>query len=423
MRARRGEAYGGRWLLCIEAHVSPSHGLGDDPKQAITPKVLAGVDYPGQSPSCSALFHSGCPYCFMKQKLAKIRAKIDSLDQKTVKLLNARLKCAQEIGELKRGTKGRIYVAEREADVLRRVQAANTGPLKPAALQAIYREIMSAAIALEKPLCIAYLGPEATNTHQAALRKFGSSVEYRPISTIADIFTAVEKRRGGLRRRPGGRIPPRAPCATRSTCLSKRRSRSSRRFTRISITRSFPTNRWRKSKKVYSKDQALAQCRRWLQRHLPHAQLVDVDSTALGVQIAAKEKGAAAVAPRLAGERYGVPVAAAHIQDLKNNTSRFVFLGREASGSAGSGNDKTSLLVSLHHEPGALLHALAPFNRRKLNLTRIESRPSRLRPWDYIFFLDVTGHYEDPAMQAALKELSRKCPLVKWLGSYPVAKR
>jgi chorismate mutase/prephenate dehydratase len=116
-------------------------------------------------------------------------------------------------------------------------------------------------------------------------------------------------------------------------------------------------------------------------------------------------------------------VAATHIQDLKNNTSRFVFLGREASGSAGSGHDKTSLLVSLHHEPGALLHALQPFNRRKLNLTRIESRPSRLKPWDYIFFLDVTGHYEDPAMQAALKELSRKCPLVKWLGSYPVAKR
>ena len=127
----------------------------------------------------------------MKKELAQIRAKIDSLDQKVVKLLNTRLKCAQAIGELKRGSKTRIYVAEREADVLRRVQASNSGPIKPAALQAIYREIMSAALALEKPLCIAYLGPEATNTHQAALRKFGSSVEYRAIPTIADIFTAV----------------------------------------------------------------------------------------------------------------------------------------------------------------------------------------------------------------------------------------
>lgn len=358
----------------------------------------------------------------MKEKLAKIRDQIDDLDRKVVRLLNTRLKCAQKIGELKRGTKGRIYVAEREADVLRRVQAANTGPLKPAALQAIYREIMSAAIALEKPLCIAYLGPEATNTHQAALRKFGSSVDYRPISTIADIFTAVEKGEADF-----GVVP-----MENSTQGSVRDSLDLFVETPLKIVAELhqdidhtllSNEPLAKIRKVYSKDQALAQCRHWLQRHLPHAQQVDVDSTALGVQIAAKEKGAAAIAPRLAGERYGVPVAAAHIQDLKNNTSRFVFLGREASGSAGSGNDKTSLLVSLHHEPGALLHALAPFNRRKLNLTRIESRPSRLKPWDYIFFLDVTGHYEDPAMQAALKELSRKCPLVKWLGSYPAAKK
>ena len=143
-----------------------------------------------------------------------------------------------------------------------------------------------------------------------------------------------------------------------------------------------------KIKKVYSKDQALAQCRRWLQRHLPHAQLIDVDSTALGVQRAAKEKGAAAVAPPLAAERYGVPVQAEHIQDAKNNTSRFGILGREGSGVVGGGQDKTSLLVSLHHEPGALLRALQPFDKRKLNLTRIEiPRPQpAFRPWDYIFF-------------------------------------
>ena len=358
----------------------------------------------------------------MKKKLARIRARIDSLDEKVVRLLNTRLKCAREIGELKRGAKTRIYVAEREADVLRRVQASNSGPLKPAALQAIYREIMSAALALEKPLCIAYLGPEATNTHQAALRKFGSSVDYRPIPTIADIFTAVEKGEADY-----GVVP-----VENSTEGSVRDSLDLFVETPLKIVAEIHQEiehtllshePMAKIRKVYSKDQALAQCRRWLQRQLPHAQLVDVDSTALGVQIAAKEKGAAAIAPRLAGERYGVPVVATHIQDLKNNTSRFVFLGREASGSAGSGHDKTSLLVSLHHEPGALLHALQPFNRRKLNLTRIESRPSRLRPWDYIFFLDVTGHYEDPAMQAALKELSKKCPLVKWLGSYPVARR
>lgn len=357
----------------------------------------------------------------MKKKLARIRGEIDALDQRVVRLLNARLKLAQTIGELKRGARGRIYVAEREAQVLRRVQAANRGPLKPAALSAVYREIMSAALALEKPLVIAYLGPEATNTHQAALKKFGASVDYRPMQALADVFAAVEKGEADY-----GVVP-----VENSTEGSVRDSLDLFVETPLKIVAEMQLSidhalisrePFARIKKVYSKDQALAQCRRWLQRHLPHAQLVDVDSTAQGVQRAAREKGAAAVAPRLAAERYGVPVQADHIQDQKNNTSRFGILGREASGTVGGGHDKTSLLVSLHHEPGALLRALQPFDRRKLNLTRIESRPSRLRPWDYIFFLDVTGHYEDPAMQAALKQLRRQCPLVKWLGSYPTAK-
>lgn len=357
----------------------------------------------------------------MKKELSAIRQKIDAIDERVVGLLNARLKLAQRVGELKRDHRSRIYVAEREADVFRRVAAVNKGPLKPAALQAIYREIMSAALALEKPLVIAYLGPEATNTHAAALKKFGASVEYRPMPSLADVFTAVEKGEADY-----GVVP-----IENSTEGSVRDSLDLFVETPLKIVSElqleiehtlFSNEPLADIRRIYSKDQALAQCRRWLQRHLPHAQLVDVDSTALGVQRAAKEKGAAAVGPRLAGERYGVPVAAARIQDQKNNTSRFGILGREASGSMGEGHDKTSLLVSLHHEPGALLKALTPFEKRKLNLTRIESRPSRLRPWDYIFFLDVSGHYDDPAMQAALKELRKRCPLVKWLGSYPAAK-
>lgn len=357
----------------------------------------------------------------MKKELARIRAEIDALDHKVVRLLNARLKFAQDIGELKRGAKGRIYVAEREADVLRRVQAANAGPLKPAALRAIYREIMSAALALEKPLVIAYLGPEATNTHQAALKKFGASVDYRPMQSLADVFAAVEKGEADY-----GVVP-----IENSTEGSVRDSLDLFVETPLKIVAEvqlaidhalISQSPLEKIQKVYSKDQALAQCRRWLQRHLPHAQLIDIDSTALGVQHAAHEKDAAAVAPRLAAERYGVPVQAERIQDQKNNTSRFGVLGHEASGAVGGGHDKTSLLVSLHHEPGSLLRALQPFDRRKLNLTRIESRPSRLRPWDYIFFLDVTGHYEDAPMQAALKQLRKQCPLVKWLGSYPAVR-
>lgn len=356
----------------------------------------------------------------MKQQLGHLRRQIDTLDEQIVRRLNQRLRLAQRIGALKHGARGRIYVAEREADVLRRVAAANTGPLKADALQAIYREIMSAALALEQPLQIAYLGPEATNTHAAALKKFGASVDYRPMPALADVFTAVEKGEADY-----GVVP-----IENSTEGSVRDSLDLFVETPLKLVAELQLEiehtllshePLAKIRRVYSKDQALAQCRRWLARHLPHAQLVDVDSTALGVQRAAKEKGAAAVGPRLAGERYGVPAAATRIQDHKNNTSRFGILGREASGPSRRGHDKTSLLVSLHHEPGALLQALAPFERRKLNLSRIESRPSRLRPWDYIFFLDVSGHYEEPAMQAALKALRRRCPLVKWLGSYPAA--
>src|SRR3954469_12010377 len=354
--------------------------------------------------------------------LGPIREKIDALDHQLVELLNQRLALGAEIGKVKRSAGGQIYVAEREDAVLRKVAAQNKGPIKNEALRAIYREIMSAAIALEKPLLIAYLGPEATNTHQAALKKFGASVDYRPMQALADVFAAVEKGEADY-----GVVP-----IENSTEGSVRDSLDLFVETPLKIVSEvqlaidhalISRSPLAKIKKVYSKDQALAQCRRWLQRHLPHAQLIDIDSPALGVQHAAKENGAAAVAPPLAAERYGVPIQAHHIQDQKNNTSRFGILGREPSGPAGKGHDKTSLLVSLRHEPGSLLRALQPFDRRKLNLTRIESRPSRLRPWDYIFFLDVTGHYEDPAMQAALKELSRKCPLVKWLGSYPVAKK
>ena len=358
----------------------------------------------------------------MKKQLAKIRNNIDVLDQRLVGLVNRRLQLAAKIGELKRSAQGRIYVAEREAEVLARLKRINPGPLKDTALKAIYREIMSAALALEKPLSIAYLGPEATNTHQAALRKFGASVEYRALATIGDVFTTVEKGEADygvvpLENSTQGAVRDAHDLFVESSVVIVAE-------VYLDIQHALLSNSpLSKITKVYSKDQALAQCRQWLERNLPHARLVEVDSTAHGVQLAKKEAGAAAVAARLAGERYGVTVLADKIQDQKNNVSRFCIIGREPSGPVGNGGDKTSLLVSLHDEPGALLKMLKPLSRRGLNMTRIESRPSRVRQWDYYFFLDVTGHYDEPAMQAALKELRQMCPLVKWLGSYPAARR
>jgi chorismate mutase/prephenate dehydratase len=335
-----------------------------------------------------------------------VRQKIDRLDARLVELLNQRLAFAAEIGRLKRSKDGRIYVAEREDRVLRKVCAQNQGPMKDAALRAIYREVMSAAIALEKPLFIA-------------------SVDYHGMPTIADIFTAVEKGEADY-----GVIP-----IENSTEGSVRDALDQFVDSDLKVVAQIyleiihaliSNSPIEKIKQVHSKDQALAQCRMWLQRYLPHAQVIESASTSSAVQIAKKTPGVAAVASPIAAEFYGVPVVATNIQDKPDNTTRFFVVGKQASGSAGGGRDMTSFLISLGDNaaahPGALLKMLLPLAKRGINLSKIESRPSKKRPWDYFFFIDVTGHYDDPGMREAVKQLNRFCPMVKWLGSYPVAK-
>jgi chorismate mutase/prephenate dehydratase len=354
-----------------------------------------------------------------------LRQKIDRLDTRLVELLNQRLSLAADIGRLKRSKDGRIFVAEREDRVLHKVCGQNQGPMKDAALRAIYREVMSAAIALEKPLFIAYLGPEATNTHQAAIKKFGASVDYHGMATIGDIFTAVEKGEADY-----GVIPiENSTEGSVRDALDQFVDSDLKVVAQIylEITHALiSTSPLEKIEKVYSKDQALAQCRMWLQRHLPHAQVIDSASTSSAVQIAKKTPGTAAVASPLAAEFYGVPVVVPNIQDKPDNTTRFFVVGKQASGAVGGGRDMTSFLISLGDNaaahPGALLKMLLPLAKRGINLSKIESRPSKKRPWDYFFFIDVTGHYNDPGMREAIKQLHRFCPMVKWLGSYPVAK-
>ncbi|MDD3179611.1 MAG: prephenate dehydratase [Opitutaceae bacterium] len=358
----------------------------------------------------------------MKKNLGSIRARIDALDQRVVALLNRRLTLAKEIGRLKRSKGGPIYVAEREALVLRKVCEANKGLLKDEALRTIYREIMSAAIALEKPLLIAYLGPEATNTHQAAIRKFGTSVDYHAMATIADIFTAVGKGEADYGVIPIENSTEGSVRDALDLFVDSELKIVAQLYLEVShalISRE-PLDQ---ITKVYSKDQALAQCRMWLQRHLPHAQLVEAPSTARAVQIAKGEKGAAAVASRLAAEHHDMPVLVDNIQDKADNMTRFFILGRQPSGSVGEGKDKSSFIISLSDEPGSLLRMLEPLSKRRINMTKIESRPSKKRPWDYYFFVDVSGHIEEPKLQAAVKELRRICPFVKWLGSYPAEDR
>ncbi|HSY54319.1 MAG TPA: prephenate dehydratase [Opitutaceae bacterium] len=356
--------------------------------------------------------------------LGPIREKIDALDRRMVELLNERLALAAEIGKLKRDTGGQIYVAEREDAVLRKVAELNKGPIKNEALQAIYREIMSAAIALEKPLLIAYLGPEATHTHAAAMKKFGASVDYHAMATISDIFTAIEKGEADYGFIPIENSTEGSVRETLDLFVESDLKIVSQIY--LEITHALISNApLDKITKVYSKDQALAQCRHWLQRNLPHAQLIDASSTSRAVQIAKTEPGAAAIASELAAQFHGVPVVEKNIQDKADNTTRFFVLGKKPSGPVGGGRDMSSFLISLGDEAashsGALLKMLMPLAERGINLSKVESRPSKKRPWDYYFFIDVTGHYDDANMKAALAELKKFCPLVKWLGSYPIA--
>jgi chorismate mutase/prephenate dehydratase len=356
--------------------------------------------------------------------LGPIREKIDQLDRQIVDILNQRLALAAEIGKLKRSAGGQIYVAEREDAVLRKVAELNRGPIKNDALRAIYREIMSAAIALEKPLLIAYLGPEATNTHAAAMKKFGASVNYHAMATISDIFTAVEKGEADYAVIPIENSTEGSVRETLDMFVESELKIVSQIY--LEITHALISNSpLDKIEKVYSKDQALAQCRHWLQRHLPHAQLIDAPSTSRAVQIAKDTPNVAAIASKLAAEFFGVPVVENNIQDKADNTTRFFVIGKQPSGSVGGGRDMSSFVISLGDEAashsGALLRMLMPLAERGINLSKVESRPSKKRPWDYYFFIDVTGHYEDPPMREALAELKKFCPLVKWLGSYPVA--
>jgi len=356
--------------------------------------------------------------------LAPLREKIDTLDRQLVDLINQRLACAAEIGRIKRSQGGEIYVPEREEAVLRQVAAHNGGPIKPEALRAIYREIMSAAIALEKPLSVAYLGPEASNTHVAAIRKFGASVDSQAMTAIADIFTAVEKGEADLAVIPienstEGSVREALDCFVESDLKVVAQIHLELTYALISQS---PAE---KIERVLSKDQALAQCRQWLRRHVPQAQLVEAPSTSRAVQVAKEDPAVGAVATELAADHYGVPIVARNIQDRADNTTRFFVLGRKPAGPVGGGKDTTSFLISLGDQAaahsGSLLKMLMPLAERGINLSKVESRPSKRRPWDYYFFIDVTGHLDDPVLKEAVADLKRFCPVVKWLGSYPAA--
>jgi chorismate mutase/prephenate dehydratase len=348
--------------------------------------------------------------------LTEHRKAIDKLDAQIVRLLNARTQHVLAIGDIKLKAGEEIYAPHRERAVFDRVCGHNAGPMTDEQLRAIYREIMSSALALEKTMTIAYLGPEATFTHQAAIKRFGSSLRYAAQKTIADVFTEVSKNRADYGVVPVENSTEGVVTHTLDMFVDSDLKIVSQIVLRVQ--QCLMSNSARTQiKKLYVHPQSLAQCRGWIQNNLPRVEIIETSSNARSAELAAKEKGAAAIAGILAAEKYGLDVLELDIQDNAANATRFLVLGRQCS--PPTGDDRTSLMVSVSDKVGALHEAIAAFRRYQINLTKIESRPSKRKAWEYFFFIDCNGHFQDAKVAKAIKLLGTHCNFVKVLGSYP----
>jgi chorismate mutase/prephenate dehydratase len=348
--------------------------------------------------------------------LSEHRLAIDQLDTQIVELLNKRTRHVLAIGEIKLKAGEEIYAPHRERAVFERVCARNSGPMTNEQLRSIYREIMSSALALEKTMIIAYLGPEATFTHQAAIRRFGSSLNYASQKTIADVFTEVGKKRADYGVVPVENSTEGVVTHTLDMFVDSDLKIVSQIV--LPVQQCLMSNSPRTQiKKLYAHPQSLAQCRGWIQNHLPRVEIVETSSNARSAELAAKEKHAAALGGILAADKYGLRILEQDIQDNAANATRFLVLGRQCS--PPTGDDRTSLMVSVADKSGALHQAIAAFRRFKINMTKIESRPSKRKAWEYFFFIDCAGHYQDAKVAKAIKLLGEHCNFVKILGSYP----
>ena len=346
------------------------------------------------------------------------RKAIDKLDAQIVRLLNERTRHVLAIGEMKLKAGEEIYAPHRERAVLNRIARLNHGPMTAEQIRAVYREVMSSALALEKSMTIAYLGPEATFTHQAAIRRFGSSLRYAPQKTIADVFSEVSKHRADYGVVPVENSTEGVVTHTLDMFVDSDLKIVSQIV--LPVQQCLLSNARRSQiKTLFAHPQSLAQCRGWVQNHLPRVEIIETSSNARSADLAARGKNAAAIAGVLAAEKYRLRVLEFDIQDNAANATRFLVLGRQCS--PPTGRDRTSLMITIMDKVGALHRSLAAFRRYRINMTKIESRPSKRKAWEYFFFIDCDGHMSDPKVVNAIRHLEEHCNFVKVLGSYPNA--
>ncbi len=350
-------------------------------------------------------------------KIGELRKKIDEIDDRLVDLLNERARIVIDVGNIKKTEKLDLHSPSREREILDRLAARNKGPFPPDTLKAVYREILSSSLSLERPLKVAYLGPRATFTQEAAMQQFGYAAQYVPVESIRDVFTEVERGRADYGVVPIENSTSGAVIYTLDMFIDSDLKIHAEVMLEVTQNLMNKSGKIEDIKKIYTIPPAAAQCRQWLEKHLPGTPVLDALSTAMAAEIAADDPSVGAIASDMAAMLYGLQIAARRIEDSQNNFTRFLVIAAKSPGRTGL--DKTSIMFSIKDRVGALYQMLAPFAEQSINLNRLDARPSGRKVWDYVFFLDMEGHIEDEKVSKAIERLKDNCLFLKVLGSYP----
>jgi len=350
-------------------------------------------------------------------RIQELRKKIDELDDRLLDLLNERARVVIEIGNIKKNEKLDFHSPSREREILERLNTRNKGPFPQDTLKAVYREILSSSLSLERPLRIAYLGPRATFTHMAGMQQFGLAAQYVPVESIKDVFSEVERGRVDSGVVPVENSTEGVVNYTLDMFIDSDLKVAAEIMLEVSQNLMNRSGNQEDIRKIYTHPQVPGQCRQWLEKNMSGVPILDAPSTARAAEMAKDDPEAGAIASEMAAILYGLQIVARKIEDNPHNFTRFLVISKKPTGK--TGRDKTSIMFSIKDKVGALHNMLTPFAEAGINLNRLDARPSGRQVWDYVFFLDMEGHVEEPKVAQAIERLKKDCLFLKVLGSYP----